>query len=776
MEKVEKVNRVKHNMAAIGLALVAVVLLSLVILTLVTYIHNYTKEESFEKLHLETRQIKDDINLQMLSDRENLMTMSNFAAKLHEEGKDYSLLFESFEKIGLFDHIKLLNEDGYLLTKGETLYIGDTVSFEEEAKKGTYISGRVYDLTDPEKQVVRSAVPVVTSDGKTVAVIYGVIELHSFKERYLDDVEAIDADVLVIEAGNGNYVLDTNSEELGNIAELATVEFHEGYSYNILYRDISSERNGFTAFVSDSFGETLYAHYAPLEFADWQIMLMKRESVVFAVAHSTANYMIIVSCVIIIIMLCYILTVIALERKNLNLNANASIIRKKLLGINSDFNNLHQALERITIFSKARSTIFIDSNGEDFYYIMPNQQEKMLLGDDKEYFKLSLFNYVAKQRKEYGATVYISKVKLGNELRNEMPSFCDFMEKHNIKTIHIAVIRHNNSNTSLLCVVNSKKTNVNLLLKDIAICFSMALYNNKHLATTQVLALTDALTGVANRLAYKNDVKGMSKRKLDKLICIYIDVNELNFFNNKYGHAAGDQMLVFIAETLQKEFADSKLYRMGGDEFLIFTEGISFDEVKERISKANSQIEEMKYHISVGIKKMEESFDIEKLITEAEKIMYNEKAQYYQSKDTPKSLRESNKTTKLVKTGIKNVDACLSIMSMRYIGMYCVSLKNDEILHVLSSSYYSKMPEHETKFSDIMKQYIQDVAKPEYGRNLLNFLEYDVMEKELEKGNIPSVVYEKNDGEKVRLSIYPIYDENEMYTVWTFEKIDINEE
>ena len=40
-------------------------------------------------LHIQTKQIKDDLTLQIKSDRENLVTMSHFAAKLYADGENY---------------------------------------------------------------------------------------------------------------------------------------------------------------------------------------------------------------------------------------------------------------------------------------------------------------------------------------------------------------------------------------------------------------------------------------------------------------------------------------------------------------------------------------------------------------------------------------------------------------------------------------------------------------------------------------------------------------
>ena len=365
---------------------------------------------------------------------------------------------------------------------------------------------------------------------------------------------------------------------------------------------------------------------------------------------------------------------------------------------------------------------------------MPSQKDKLLTGEEREYFNVKLLTYAARHRREHGTEVYLSTIKVNKQLRLEMPDFYMFVKMHDMHKVCFAVIVTNNSNAHVLGVINPKSFYVIELLKEIAVCFLMAIYNKRHLAKTEALALTDSLTGAANRMAYKNDIKTIDIRNSKLFACIYIDVNELHYFNDKYGHAAGDQMLVFIADVLRKEFSDSYVYRMGGDEFLIFTENLSSDVIESRIHNANVQIEEMKYHISIGIKYGDGYSDIEELVSEAEKLMYIEKARYYQNKELNKVTNLTNRTMESVETGINEIDACLAVMSVRYLGIFCVSHNNDYSRQILVPSYFSEILEHESRFSAAMRKYIHDIVKPEFHRTLLNFLEYDVLERELKNG------------------------------------------
>ena len=764
-----KTDKKRRNINTIACTVVAVVMLFASILVMVNHIYKTANDEAYEKLHMETLQIKQDINLQMRSDQENLETMARFAARLHSNGEDYSLLFDSFHEIGLFENIKMLLPNNVLITKEGSEYIGDKISFVDEAKKGEYISGRVEDLTIEGREVVRSVTPVLAEDGTTVAMLYGVIDLDTLKGRYLETLESLGADLFVVEAGTGDFLIDTKHPEPGNISDISTTEFNEGYSYNKILNDLTNSKNGFSSFKSIYGPEYLYAHYSPLNFSDWQIMLMKPEDKVFESAKRITKYLLVISTIITFIMLLYVIYVFLSQRNANAININASKIRKSLLEVNQDKNGINTALEAIAAFSKSRSSFFIDTYGEEYKYISPEGKKKALKGEERAFFVAKLLAYVSRIRKDRGAGVYVKTIKVDKDLELMMPELYTVLKNSKADSVSVAAVVTNNSNTSILGVVNARRRGVKDLLKEIAVCFAMSVYNKNHLQKTEEMAFTDALTGVANRMAYKRDIKDLD---IKNLTCIYIDVNELNYYNNTHGHVAGDQMLLFIAEMLKEEFYDGRLYRMGGDEFLIFSEGIEHEKVMHRLERANRHIEEMKYHISIGVKEYYNECDIEELVNNAEKLMYIEKAKYYQNKSSKNDNLEKIAGSEVIDTGIKAVDSYLSIISQRYVGVYGVSLEKDVAVQLIAPANYFNLSDNEDVFSDVMRNYIHEMVKPEYQRQLLAFLEYDVIKQQLSEGAMPIVTYTKIDGTRITLSIYGISEatSEDLNTIWIFEK------
>ena len=72
------------------------------------------------------------------------------------------------------------------------------------------------------------------------------------------------------------------------------------------------------------------------------------------------------------------------------------------------------------------------------------------------------------------------------------------------------------------------------------------------------------------------------------------------------------------------------LFRIGGDELLVLCPKIGEDELKEKVQGVKREIEDHAVAMAIGsIWKKDGSENVEKLITESEKLMYQDKAAYY---------------------------------------------------------------------------------------------------------------------------------------------------
>ena len=91
------------------------------------------------------------------------------------------------------------------------------------------------------------------------------------------------------------------------------------------------------------------------------------------------------------------------------------------------------------------------------------------------------------------------------------------------------------------------------------------------------------------------------QRTISPAICVYIDANGLHELNNERGHEAGDLMLRFDAESLMEQFPKGSLYRVGGDEFVVFPAPAEGQTCEDRMRSASASITAQGYSISYGI-------------------------------------------------------------------------------------------------------------------------------------------------------------------------------
>lgn len=759
--------RKKHRQTNILHTIITVVLLCAVFLTMVSYFYQSAENEAYENLHVQTKQIKDDLTLQLISDRENLATMASFAAKLYSDGESYNLMFDSFKPIGLIENIGILNPDNTFVTKAGKIDLNGRISFEEEKAKGEYISGRVFDLTKDDYEIVRSAVPIKNGDD-VVGILYGVIKLDVIGRKYNNMAKELDAQLFVYDKESGNLVIDTIHDKLGNISFLKDREYNKGYSYE----KMMSTDKGYTSFVSAYTGEDLYVHYSTIDNIGWNITLARYESQVFAKTHVISQILFTAFLIMVIIMILYIIILMASEKRRNYAMACASRIRKLLLEINQQQNNISQALKQICLFAKSRSTIFFDTDGEDYNYFIPEFENNILLGEERKYFISQLFHYAAELHKANKATVGVMCIKPNEHLTKTNTEFYDFLKNHGIKEISFAAVTNKDNHVTILGAVNPQKSKATrILLDDVAVCFSIAIYNKKHLNKTEIAATTDSLTGASNRVTYKRDLLVFDEKKPDRFSCIYIDVNELHLRNNKYGHAAGDEMLLYIANTLKEVFFGHHIYRMGGDEFLVFVQNTEQEVVKKNIELLIDQLKPMDYHVAIGMSYRTQNTNTEEMVKEAEIRMYEAKAQYYQNKEQQSISNTEDKGYVQTKTGIREIDTMISILKEHYNGVYRVSLDSDKAHRILMPAYLG-YNEDEENYSKLLAKYIEETVDPDFHRGIMSFLNYDALKRQLIEDKTPKITYKKTNGESVKLSVYKLNGEQDSIseTLWVFAK------
>jgi diguanylate cyclase len=104
------------------------------------------------------------------------------------------------------------------------------------------------------------------------------------------------------------------------------------------------------------------------------------------------------------------------------------------------------------------------------------------------------------------------------------------------------------------------------------------------LADSHQLALTDDLTGLANRRALYLHARNALASDGTEAALLLLDLDRFKEVNDSLGHQAGDELLRYVAKRLQVAApADSILVRLGGDEFAVLLVNVE-QTVAERVA------------------------------------------------------------------------------------------------------------------------------------------------------------------------------------------------
>ncbi len=105
------------------------------------------------------------------------------------------------------------------------------------------------------------------------------------------------------------------------------------------------------------------------------------------------------------------------------------------------------------------------------------------------------------------------------------------------------------------------------------------------------LAEHDSLTGLANRRHFHAAARRML-RQVNQPVCVAIgDIDHFKQINDRFGHAAGDQVLIKLAHQLTDGLRESDvLARFGGEEFAIILPVGSLDDGENVLNKLRDQI------------------------------------------------------------------------------------------------------------------------------------------------------------------------------------------
>ncbi len=155
----------------------------------------------------------------------------------------------------------------------------------------------------------------------------------------------------------------------------------------------------------------------------------------------------------------------------------------------------------------------------------------------------------------------------------------------------------------------------------------------------------DKLTGAFNRF-YLNEIMESAKKHGEQLSAIMLDMNGFKAINDTYSHTEGDNALIAMTDILNQVVAtNGVVIRFAGDEFIIILDKTAHHSVQDYIGYIHEAIDKYNdssdkpYKLSASMGgntfSLSNNLDFD-LVNEIDKLMYADKALYYQNNNRRK--------------------------------------------------------------------------------------------------------------------------------------------
>lgn len=598
-------------------------------------INRITQEQCFDDLANEAKAMGREIERNVEANRQELEMLANVAAD-YADLEDPHLWdkLKRYTMTGMLSRVEILLPGDVVLTQdGRKIDVTGQLSFEEEAAKGEYISGRMEDVTGDGGYILRHYIPIERG-GETVAMLYGVAVLAEMPGKLLDQPYGGEAAAYLIDRSNGDFLMDTWHDELGNIWAFSGRQMAPGYSDEQLRQGVANGESNYVVFVSQTIGSYLYFYYTPISVNDWSVAISVPEDLVLWQVRETQRTLrvfVSIELVAFLVYLAWVLYFVYIETKENNdrvdmLNGIYEVERL-LFNAHENSDQVSAALEQVAGLLQAEQADFwmMTQPGYDvsFTWSRPGsmiQQNEFSVKRENAYNMIRYFS-------ETGDNYYSAAGESLLQLFPKAPA-------HGVNSQAALPIREAQSGIcGILSVYNLKEENSRTLLRSLEGSFGMFCHNMRTYQNVKEQGERDLLTGLYNRNRYEQDSADCRDWYRDTLACIYMDANGLHELNNSQGHAAGDRMLQTVADLLEKYFGDAHSYRIGGDEFLAFAPDRALAAVEQMANQCMNEVEQAGYNVAVGVAQMRDITDTAELVAAAEQKMYAAKQAYYAALD-----------------------------------------------------------------------------------------------------------------------------------------------
>jgi len=155
---------------------------------------------------------------------------------------------------------------------------------------------------------------------------------------------------------------------------------------------------------------------------------------------------------------------------------------------------------------------------------------------------------------------------------------------------------------------------------------------NLHSEKLKHIADTDELTKIYNKRFFNTYLKDyLSHGK--KGVIVFFDIDHFKSVNDNYGHIVGDEILVRLAQIIEKSIRSNDTFvRWGGEEFVILFENTDMNSNYYKCEELRKLVEKETFSlgisitISLGVTQIKEGDSIDDVLERADKLLYKAKA------------------------------------------------------------------------------------------------------------------------------------------------------
>ncbi|MGO5022863.1 bifunctional diguanylate cyclase/phosphodiesterase [Lawsonibacter sp. LCP25S3_G6] len=217
------------------------------------------------------------------------------------------------------------------------------------------------------------------------------------------------------------------------------------------------------------------------------------------------------------------------------------------------------------------------------------------------------------------------------DIREQHPNSYAILKPQNISSLAAGPISVEGRVVGFVGVDNPNTEMLNLIapiLNVIGYFVSALLRQRDLLDRLNTLSFRDSLTGIFNRNAMFEH--GIKYPPCSSIGVVYCDITGLKQTNDSKGHSEGDQLIRHCCRLMDESLDTPWIYRTGGDEFVAVFLDCTQEKLRQNVQTLRERISQDKCHMAVGYAWSDQQpFHLEGLISQADKVMYQDKRGYY---------------------------------------------------------------------------------------------------------------------------------------------------